>query len=255
MIDPIAFYLGTIAIRWYGIIISFALLVGTILSIREAKSKGIDEEIILDLFIVIVPTAVIGARLYYIIFNINYYLNNPWQILAIRSGGLAIHGAVLGGVLASFYFTKKRKVSFWKLGDIIAPYLLLGQAIGRWGNFINQEAHGGVVTKQFISLFPEFIQKQMYINGFYYHPAFLYESVWNILVFVILIFLKDKPYIIKGDILILYAMGYSLGRFFIEGIRTDSLMLGPIRVAQLVSVLIIIVGVFFIYYKHNLVSD
>ncbi|MFW5992245.1 MAG: prolipoprotein diacylglyceryl transferase, partial [Halanaerobiaceae bacterium] len=141
MIDPVAFYLGSIAIRWYGIIISSALLIGTLLSIREAGRHGIDEEKILDLFIIMVPAAVIGARLYYVIFNINYYLANPGRILSFRSGGMAIHGAVLAGILTIIYFTGKHKISFWRLADIISPYLILGQAIGRWGNFINQEAH------------------------------------------------------------------------------------------------------------------
>jgi len=255
MIDPIAFKLGTLDIRWYGIIISFALLLGTTLSIREANKQGIEEDFMLDLYIRVIPAAIIGARLYYVIFAWNYYRDNLLMIFYTRSGGIAIHGAVLGGLIVALFFIKKHKASFWKLADIIAPYLILGQAIGRWGNFINQEAHGGRVSKEFISIFPDFIEKQMYINGNYYHPTFLYESIWNLLVFIALIILRRKPYIIKGDIFSFYIISYSIARFFIEGMRTDSLMLGHIRIAQLMSVLLIALGAFLIYKRHTGVNN
>lgn len=251
MIDPVAFALGTLDIRWYGIIISFALLLGTTLSIREAKKQDIEEDFMLDLYIRVIPAAIIGARLYYVIFTWEYYKDNLLMIFSTRSGGIAIHGAVLGGLLVAIIFIKKHKVSFWKLADIIAPYLILGQAIGRWGNFINQEAHGGIVSKKFISIFPDFIEKQMYMNGNYYHPTFLYESIWNTLVFIVLIVLRRKPYIKKGDIFSLYIISYSIARVFIEGMRTDSLMLGSIRIAQLISILLIVIGVFLIYKRHS----
>lgn len=251
MIDPVAFELGTLDIRWYGIIISIALLLGTILSIGEAKKQGIEEDFMLDLYIRMIPAAIIGARLYYVIFSWEYYKDNLLMIFSTRSGGIAIHGAVLGGLLISLIFIKRHQISFWKLADIIAPYLILGQAIGRWGNFMNQEAHGGLVSKEFISKFPDFIENQMYINGNYYHPTFLYESIWNSLVFIVLIVLRRKPYIIKGDIFSLYIISYSIGRFFIEGMRTDSLMLGTVRIAQLMSVLLIGLGAFLIYKRHT----
>ncbi len=251
MIDPVAFALGPLDIRWYGIIISFALLLGTTLSIREAKKQDIEEDFMLDLYIRVIPAAIIGARLYYVIFTWEYYKDNLLMIFSTRSGGIAIHGAVLGGLLVAIIFIKKHKVSFWKLADIIAPYLILGQAIGRWGNFINQEAHGGIVSKKFISIFPDFIEKQMYMNGNYYHPTFLYESIWNTLVFIVLIVLRRKPYIKKGDIFSLYIISYSIARVFIEGMRTDSLMLGSIRIAQLISILLIVIGVFLIYKRHS----
>ncbi|MFW6287275.1 MAG: prolipoprotein diacylglyceryl transferase [bacterium] len=249
--DPVAFTIGSLDIRWYGIIISFALLLGTVLSIREAKRQGIDEDFMLDLYIRVIPAAIIGARLYYIIFSWEYYLDNLLMIFSTRSGGLAIHGGVLGGLLLAYLYSKKHKVSFWKLLDISAPYLILGQAIGRWGNFINQEAHGGVVSKEFISIFPEFIEKQMYINGNYYHPTFLYESLWNLFVFFLLLLLRRKKYIIKGDIFALYIIGYSIGRFYIEGLRTDSLMMGSFRVAQIISILFVVTGSFIIYLRHR----
>lgn len=254
MIDPVAFKLGSLDIRWYGIIISAALLLGTVLSIREAKKQGISEDFMLDLYIRVIPVAIIGARLYYVFFSWKYIRDNPNMIFAFRSGGLAIHGAVIGGLIVAYYFIKKHNKSVLQLLDITAPYLILGQAIGRWGNFINQEAHGGVVSKEFISIFPEFIKKQMFINGQYYHPTFFYESLWNFLVFSFLLYVRKKSYLIKGDLFFFYIITYSIGRFFIEGMRTDSLMLGTIRIAQLVSIVLIIIGILVIYIRHKRVD-
>ncbi|MGB4177012.1 MAG: prolipoprotein diacylglyceryl transferase, partial [Halanaerobiales bacterium] len=148
MIEPVAFKLGTLEVRWYGVIIGTAIFLGTILSIREAKRRGIEEDFMLDLFIRVIPAAIIGGRLYFVIFSWDYYKDNLLQILAFRSGGMAIHGAILGGIIAGYIFAKRRKQPLWQLLDIVAPYLVLGQAIGRWGNFFNQEAHGGVVSKE-----------------------------------------------------------------------------------------------------------
>lgn len=251
MFDPVAFRLGPLEVRWYGIIIGTAVILGTILSIREANRQGIDEEFMIDLYLWVVPAAIIGARLYFVIFTWDYYKNNLLKIFAFRSGGLAIHGAILGGLLAAYIFVKKRKESLWRILDIVAPYLVLGQAIGRWGNFFNREAYGGVVSKEFISIFPGFIQKQMYINGQYYHPAFLYESIWDFLIFLFLISIRRKTFLQKGDLFVFYIVGYSIGRFFIEGIRTDSLMLGSVRVAQVLSILLIFTGLIILYLRHR----
>lgn len=251
MFDPVAFRLGPLAVRWYGIVIGAALALGTFLSLREARRQGVEEDFMLDLYLRVIPAAIIGGRLYYVIFTWDYYRNNLLQIFAIRSGGMAIHGAILGGLLVGYIFAKRRKQSLWQLLDIVAPYLILGQAIGRWGNFFNQEAHGGVVSEEFISIFPGFIKKQMNINGQYYHPAFLYESIWDFLVFLLLISIRRKPFLHKGDLFLLYIIFYSIGRFFIEGIRTDSLMLGPVRVAQLLSILLIIGGLIILYGRHR----
>src|SRR5690554_570925 len=251
MFDPVAFRLGPLEVRWYGIIIGTAVILGTILSIREANRQGIDEEFMIDPYLWVVPAAIIGARLYFVIFTWDYYKNNLLKIFAFRSGGLAIHGAILGGLLAAYIFVKKRKESLWRILDIVAPYLVLGQAIGRWGNFFNREAHGGVVSKEFISIFPGFIQKQMYINGQYYHPAFLYESIWDFLIFLFLISIGRKTFLQKGDLFVFYIVGYSIGRFFIEGIRTDSLMLGSVRVAQVLSILLIFTGLIILYLRHR----
>ncbi|HHU92528.1 MAG TPA: prolipoprotein diacylglyceryl transferase [Halanaerobiaceae bacterium] len=251
MIEPVAFKLGTLEVRWYGVIIGTAIFLGTILSIREAKRRGIEEDFMLDLFIRVIPAAIIGGRLYFVIFSWDYYKDNLLQILAFRSGGMAIHGAILGGIIAGYIFAKRRKQPLWQLLDIVAPYLVLGQAIGRWGNFFNQEAHGGVVSKEFISIFPAFIKDQMYIGGQYYHPAFLYESLWDFFVFLFLIYMRRRPSLLEGDLFLLYIITYSIGRFFIEGIRLDSLMLGSFRVAQLLSICFILAGIIMLYRRHR----
>lgn len=242
MIDPVAIQIGSISIYWYGIIMTTAFILGTILAYHHAAKSGIDPEHVINMLILIIPSAIIAARLYYVIFSWENYSANPMEAFAIWHGGLAIHGGLIGGFLAGYFYVRKHRLDFWKVGDIFAPSIILGQAIGRWGNFINQEAYGGPVSRDYISHFPAFIQKQMFVGGQYHHPTFLYESIWNLLVFALLMVLRRrKPF--SGQILLLYLAFYSAGRFFIEGMRTDSLMLGPIRVAQLVSLLLIITAI------------
>lgn len=242
MLDPVAIYLGDFPVYWYGVIITTAFVVGALLACRLARENNIDQEHVLNLMIWIIPAAIIGARLYYVIFSWEFYSQDLLDIFAIRNGGLAIHGGLLGGALAGFFYVRKHKLNFWLLADTFAPSLVLGQAIGRWGNFMNQEAFGSAVSVDFISRFPAFIQNQMFINGQYWHPAFLYESLWNLLVFAILMF-KRKQVQFEGQIALLYVVFYSGGRFFIEGLRTDSLMVGPLRTAQVISVLLIALAI------------
>ncbi len=251
MIDPIAISIGPLNIHWYGIIISLALLFGFSLSLYRSKKTSIPTEFFLDFFIIGIPISVIFARLYFVIFNLNYYLQNPLAIIAVWHGGLAIHGAVIGGILVLIILTKRRKLSFFKVVDILAPALILGQAIGRWGNFINQEAYGGIVSESFINNFPNFIKNQMFIEGNYHHPTFLYESIWNIIIFIILIFLTKKKFTKDGDVFYSYLIGYSIGRFFIENMRTDSLMFLNMQVAQVISITLIIFGLVMIYINHS----
>jgi len=251
VIDPIAFSLGPLNIHWYGLIISTAILLGFSFVIYQSKKTEIPTEFFLDFFIIGIPVSVIGARIYFVIFNIGYYLNNPFAIIAVWKGGLAIHGAIIGGLIVLIVLTKKRNHPFLQVVDIMAPALILGQAIGRWGNFINQEAYGGAVTEKFINNFPAFIKEQMFINGSFHHPTFLYESVWNLLIFGILIWLSRQYFIKKGDVFFTYLIGYSIGRFFIEEMRTDSLMLFNMQVAQLMSVILIIFGLTMIILRHR----
>jgi phosphatidylglycerol:prolipoprotein diacylglycerol transferase len=175
------------------------------------------------------------------------------QIPQIWEGGIAIHGALIGSVVTAYIFTKRKGLSFWKLADIAAPSIILGQAIGRWGNFMNQEAHGGEVTRAYLEnmYLPEFIINQMYINGAYYHPTFLYESIWNFLGLILLLSLR-KVNLRRGEMFLTYVIWYSVGRFFVEGLRTDSLMLTDyLRVAQTISIFLIVLAVTLILYRRK----
>ena len=229
--DRVAFTVFGIDVMWYGILMATGMIFGTLIALKEAKRVGIKEDNILDLAIIAIPSGLIGARLYYVIFNWEYYFNNPLQILNFRGGGMAIHGALIGGIFAGYLFSKYRKLSFFKLADTVMLGMPLAQSIGRWGNFINKEAHGG----------PTDLPWGIMVDGIKVHPTFLYESIWDLGIFIFLfLFRKKKSY--EGEIIVLYAILYSLGRFFIEGLRTDSLMLGPLRMAQVISLVGIIGG-------------
>ncbi|MDQ0340860.1 phosphatidylglycerol:prolipoprotein diacylglycerol transferase [Caldalkalibacillus uzonensis] len=256
-LDPIAFQLGPLTVHWYGLIIGVGALLGLMWAISEGKRHGIVPDTFMDLMLYGVPAAIIGARLYYVIFQWDYYRQNPADIIAIWKGGLAIHGALIASVLVVIWFSSKRQIPFWKLMDMVAPGLILGQAIGRWGNFMNQEAHGGVVSRELLEglFLPEFIINQMYIYnpapgmglepGYYYHhPTFLYESIWNLLGFVVLVGIIRRLNIRQGEVFLSYLIWYSTGRFFIEGLRTDSLMLTEfLRAAQVMSITLIVIAI------------
>lgn len=254
--NPIALQVGNLKIYWYGVLIASAIFLGAFLAIKEAERQKLDPDHVLNLILLVVPAAFVGARFYYVIFEWERYAGNWLEMFAVWHGGLAIHGGILGGVLAGFFYVKKHRLSFWQWADLVAPSLILGQAIGRWGNFFNQEAHGGVVSQEFISAFPNFIQKGMFIEGQYYHPTFLYESFWNICIFAFLIWYRKKTGRVQGRVFLTYLILYSVGRFFIEGLRTDSLMMGSFRVAQLVSIgLIILAGATLIYRQHIISNE
>ena len=230
--DRVAFSIFGIDVMWYGILMALGMIIGTLLAIKEGKRVGIKEDDILDLAIVAIPSGLIGARLYYVMFNWDYYSQNISQILNFRGGGMAIHGALIGGILAGYLFSRYKKMSFFKLADTVIIGVPLAQAIGRWGNFINQEAHGG----------PTNLPWGIMVNGEKVHPTFLYESIWNIGIFIFLwIFRKKKQY--EGEVIVLYTILYSLGRFFIEGLRPDSLIIGPFRMAQVISLVGVIGGI------------
>lgn len=223
--NPIAFEVFGLSVRWYGILMAAAMLCGSLLTMKLAARRGYKENDIYDLLLVVLIFAVIGSRLYYVVFNWEYYGANPSQILNFRGGGMAIHGGVIFGLVSGYVFARIRKLNFLELADLAAPGLILGQAIGRWGNFTNGEAHGG----------PTDLPWGIVVDGTKVHPTFLYESIWNLLVFAVLLwYLKRRKF--KGEGFLLYGILYSIGRFFIEGLRTDSLMLGPLRVAQVISV-------------------
>lgn len=222
--NNVAFSIFGIDIMWYGILMSTGIIVAALIACKEANRVGLNEDNILDLAMFAVPIGLLGARLYYVAFNLDYYLENPSQILNFRGGGMAIHGALIAGVLTGFVYCKIKKLPFFKMADCFFLGAPLAQAIGRWGNFINQEAHGG----------PTNLPWGIMVDGVKVHPTFLYESIWNLGVFVFLMLTKtQRKY--NGQTLISYMGLYSVGRFFVEGLRTDSLMLGPFRVAQLIS--------------------
>ncbi len=244
---PIIVEIGPIALRWYGLLIASAVLIGVTLSQYLAKRRHLNPDLIGDLAIWLVLGAIPCARLYYVAFEWENYAQDPAKIIAIWQGGIAIHGAILGGTLAALIFAKLQKVPFWSLADVVAPSLILGQAIGRWGNFFNSEAFGrptDLPWKLYIS--PENRPPGL-TNDEYFHPTFLYESLWNIGVFILLLMLffrglQGKPPLKAGTLFLIYLIAYSSGRVWIEGLRTDSLMLGPLRIAQLVSLIGIALG-------------
>lgn len=252
-IDRVAIVLGQLQIYWYSVIIISGAFLGLWLAMRESERRFLPKDTFVDLVLFTLPISVIVARLYYVIFNWDYYVAHPNKIMAIREGGLAMHGVLIGAVLTIYVFSKVRKISFWKLTDILAPSLILGQAIGRWGNFFNQEAHGGPVSREFLEnlYLPDFIINQMYIKGTYFHPTFLYESLWNFGGFILLMYLR-RVNLRRGELFLTYIIYYSFGRFFIEGMRTDSLMLTEyLRMAQVISVVLIFVGILIIWFRRK----
>lgn len=254
-VNPTAFNLFGIDIQWYAIIIVSAIVLVSWLASKEAVRVGLREDDIVDLMLWALPISIAGARLYYVLFELDYYIENPGQILAIRSGGLAIYGGLIAGGLVVYFFTRHRFISTWKFLDVAAPSVILAQGIGRWGNFMNHEAYGEVVSRHFLESLhlPTFIIENMHIDGKYRQPTFLYESVWNVLGFVVLILLRRKPNFLKeGEVALIYVIWYSLGRFFIEGMRTDSLWIGDvIRVSQMLSALLFIGAIGLLIYRRK----
>lgn len=243
--NPIFLDLGIIKIYWYSVTIFIALLVGGVLALKEAKRWKIPEDLMINYFFFLIPIALIGARLYYILFNLDYYSTDWLAILHVWEGGLAIHGGIIAGILWTLFYTKKYKVNFFRMTDIMVVSLIIGQAIGRWGNFFNQEAYGSIVSLDLLNKLhlPKFIIDNMYIEGAYHHPTFLYESIWCLLGFIFLLFVRKYKYTKIGQITGIYFIWYGFGRFFIEGLRTDSLMLGGLKMAQLISLAMILIGV------------
>ncbi|MBL1208556.1 prolipoprotein diacylglyceryl transferase [Geminocystis sp. GBBB08] len=246
---PILFEIGPISLRWYGFLIASAVLIGVIIAQKLGEYRNINPDLIGDLVIWLVIGAIPTARIYYVLFEWENYAQHPQDIIAIWQGGIAIHGAIIGGVIAALIFAKINRQSFWQLSDVIAPSLILGQAIGRWGNFFNSEAFGRPTNLPWKLYIPPQNRPFEYINFEYFHPTFLYESLWNIGVFILLITLffwslKHNNKLKNGTIFLVYLITYSLGRVWIEGFRTDSLMIGFLRTAQVVSLSAIAFGLF-----------
>jgi phosphatidylglycerol---prolipoprotein diacylglyceryl transferase len=260
-LDRVFLQIGTLPIYWYGVIIATGAFLGLLIGMREAERVGMKKDWVIDLVVYAIPISIICARIYYVIFEWERYVGGPWwDVFAIWEGGIAIHGALIGAVLTAIVFTRVKKISFWKMADVLAPSLILGQALGRWGNFMNQEAHGGPIMDQSVidmhyNLLPDFIMNQMCIKEVYYYPTFLYESLWNILVLILLLWLRRKNPI-RGVVFLTYLATYSIGRYFIEGMRTDSLyIVGNLRTAQFISILLLLGAISLIIYRRKTVPE
>ena len=242
--------LGIISIHWYSILLFIAILIGSNLAIKEAKKQGFEEDFMVNLLFLTVIIGIIGARIYYVIFNFDYYQNNLLEIFKVWNGGLAIHGGIIAGLITIAIICYKKKINLLKILDYLVVGLIIAQAIGRWGNFFNGEAHGAITSLNYLESLhlPKFIIEGMYINGNYYIPTFLYESVWCFIGFIIMLIVRRKKFMNIGYLTSFYLVWYGVERFFVEGLRTDSLMFLSLRVAQLVSLIMIIIGiVIFIY--------
>ncbi len=249
--------IGPFVVRWYGLLIASAVLIGVNLSQYLAKRRGVDPDLVGDLVIWLVFGAIPCARLYYVLFEWQQYKNQPFpSVFAIWNGGIAIHGAIIGGTIAALIFARLNKFSFWQLIDLIMPSLILGQAIGRWGNFFNSEAFGRPTDVPWKLFIPPGNRPLDYVSYSFFHPTFLYESIWNLGVFALLLWLffwglKNGNQLKVGTLSFTYLITYSIGRFWIEGLRTDSLMFGPLRIAQLISlgaISIGLIGLFWLYF-------
>ncbi|BDR57957.1 prolipoprotein diacylglyceryl transferase [Xylocopilactobacillus apicola] len=243
-LNPIFVNFFGIEIRWYGVIITAGIVVAFLMSLREGKRRGLPEDTFYDILLLAVPLSLVGARLYYVVFDWKDYQDNLLSIFDIRQGGIAIYGGLITGLLVIYLYCRHQRLNMWQILDVVTPGVLLAQAIGRWGNFMNQEAHGEATSRAFLQSLhlPSFIIDQMRINGVYYQPTFLYESAWSLIGVVLILAFRHRRHLFKvGEIALSYVIWYSVGRFFVEGMRTDSLMLGPLRISQALA-LVLVVG-------------
>lgn len=251
--NRVAFNIFGFNVYYYSLCILLGVIVAYILITREGKKQGLTKEFTSDLIFYTLIIGILGARVYYCVFNLDYYLANPSEILKIYNGGLAIHGGVIAGLVFVYFYTKKKNVSFIKILDIVAPAVIIAQSFGRWGNFFNQEAHGGITTYQNLKNMniPEFIINGMHIEGKYYYPTFFFESIWCLIGFIILMIARRNKNLRKGFQIGFYFIWYGIGRFFIEAFRTDSLMFFGLKIAQIVSLIGIIIGIIIIVTNRN----
>ncbi len=266
---PELFQHGPFALRWYGLLIAIAVLIGLNLSSQLARQRSLEQGLISDLLPILILAALIGARIYYVAFEWRIYSNDWWEILAIWNGGIAIHGALIAGTLAVVLFCRWRHQSFWDVLDVLVPSVALGQAIGRWGNFFNSEAFGVPTDLPWKLFIPYEVngvlrRPEGFMNEQYFHPTFLYESLWNLVVFSLLIVLfyrgsKGLMKLPSGALSCIYLIAYSFGRFWIEGLRTDPLCLGAlppaceggVRIAQLMSMAMLAIGVIGLWWLYG----
>ena len=261
---PLLFQLGPFSLRWYGLLIALAVLLGLVLATRLGKLRGIDPALIADLLPILVLAAVVGARIYYVLFEWRQYQLNWLDALAVWRGGIAIHGALLGGTAAVILYARWRRLAFWNLLDVLLPSVALGQAIGRWGNFFNSEAFGLPTDLPWKLTIPFANRPVEFLDTSTFHPTFLYESLWNLGVLALLLLLfqrgqRGKLNLPAGALSCVYLLSYSTGRLWIEGLRIDPLCLagtppfceGGLRMAQLVSLLLMALGALGLYWLYG----
>ena len=257
-INRTAFELFGLQIYWYAIIIVSGIAIALWLANREALRVGLKEDDMTNFILWALPIAIIGARLYYILFDLEPYLADPIQIFNTRSGGLAIYGGLIAAAVGFIVYTRHHFIDPWLFLDVVAPSVMLAQAMGRWGNFTNHEAYGGETTRQFLEglHLPQFIINNMYIDGAFRQPTFFYESMWSLLGFILILIVRKKLLVKRGELFLSYVIWYSFGRFFIEGMRTDSLYaFGGIRVSQVLSLILFVGGIFLFYYRRKKRTD
>lgn len=248
--DPVIFSISGFEVRWYSILILSGVFIAYLLITKEANRFKIKYDFIFNLMFWVLIMGIIGARLYFVIFNWDYYSKHLAEIYKIWNGGLAIHGGIIAGLITLIFYCKKYKVDVLKITDIFAPALIIAQAIGRWGNFFNSEAYGSIVSYQTLvnlKIIPQFIIDNMYINGSYHLPMFYFESIACFIGFIILLLIRRKKYIKKGQIVSIYLIWYGIVRGIIENFRTDSLMIANVKVAIVVSIIMISAGVYIFF--------
>ena len=257
-INRVAFELFGLQIYWYAIIIVSGIALALWMSNREAVRIGLKEDDMTNFILWALPIAIIGARLYYILFDLEPYLADPIQIFNTRSGGLAIYGGLIAAVIVLIVYTRHNFIDPWLFLDVVAPGVMLGQAMGRWGNFTNHEAYGGETTRQFLESLhlPQFIINNMYIDGAFRQPTFFYESMWSLLGLILILIIRKKVAVKRGELFLGYVTWYSFGRFFVEGMRTDSLyFFGGLRVSQVLSLVLFVGGIALLYYRRKKRTD
>jgi phosphatidylglycerol:prolipoprotein diacylglycerol transferase len=257
-INRVAFELFGLQIYWYAIIIVSGIALALWMSNREAVRVGLKEDDMTNFILWALPIAIIGARLYYILFDLEPYLADPIQIFNTRSGGLAIYGGLIAAVIVLIVYTRHNFIDPWLFLDVVAPGVMLGQAMGRWGNFTNHEAYGGETTRQFLESLhlPQFIINNMYIDGAFRQPTFFYESMWSLLGLILILIIRKKVAVKCGELFLGYVTWYSFGRFFVEGMRTDSIyFFGGLRVSQVLSLVLFVGGIALLYYRRKKRTD
>lgn len=237
--------IGSVSIKWYAILILTGAFIAYAISLHNFKKMGYSSDLGDNLFVGSLLAGVVGARLWFVAFyDLEYYLQNPLEILMTWEGGLAIQGGLLFGAGFAYFYLKHKNISFMRLADAVVPNILIAQALGRWGNFLNQEAYGRVVEPSFYDGWPSFIADHMYINGNFQEPTFLYESSLNIIGWILIVLVYKKvSKLRRGDLVYAYLMWYGVVRFFVEAFRSDSLMFFGLKSAQLLSIVFILVGV------------